>query len=189
MFSFFEEPKMKKPLQQTIEIPEGVEVNLNAGNIIVKGKEGEINRKFDLEKLNFDKKDNKIIIEHKQSTKREKKMMNTIAQHIRNMIKGVQKKFEYKLKICFSHFPITVKKENEKIIIQNFLGEKVPREMTLLKGVEIEINKPEIIVKSVDKELAGQAAANFEIITKIRGRDKRVFQDGIYITNKAGKEM
>ncbi len=180
---------MKKSLQQTIEIPEGVEVSLDENKIIVKGKEGEINRSFDLGKLNFDHKDNKIIIGNKQSTKKEKKMMNTIAQHIRNMIKGVQEKFEYKLKVCFSHFPMTVKQENEKIIIRNFLGEKVPREMTLLDGVEIKIDKTEIIVKSINKELAGQTAANFETATKIRGRDKRVFQDGIYITNKAGREM
>ena len=116
-------------------------------------------------------------------------MMNTIAQHVRNMIKGVQKKFEYKLKVCFSHFPMTVKQEDRKIIVQNFLGEKVPREMTLPEGVEVKVDKTEIIVRSVDKELAGQAAANFETITKIRGRDKRVFQDGIYITNKAERDM
>ena len=180
---------MKKDLQQTIEIPKGVEVNLDGSSVTVKGTEGKINRSFDLGKLNFDKENNKIIIGNKQSTKREKKMMNTIAQHIRNMIKGVQEKFEYKLKICFSHFPMTVKQEDRKIIVRNFLGEKIPREMTLPEGVEIKIDKAEINVRSVDKELAGQAAANFETVTKIRGRDKRVFQDGIYITNKAGREM
>lgn len=180
---------MKKELQQTIEIPDGVEVNLDGSSVTIKGKEGEIKRIFDLGKLNFEKKDNKIFIGNKKSTKREKKMMNTISQHIRNMIKGVQEKFEYKLKVCFSHFPITVKQEDKKIIVQNFLGEKVPREMILPEGVEVNFDKTEIIVKSVDKELAGQAAANFEVVTKIRGRDKRVFQDGIYIINKAGKEM
>ena len=195
MFYCLEKPKMKKDLQQTIEIPDGVEVNLDGNSITVKGKEGEIKRSFNLGKLNFDtlkgtsKKDNKIIIGNKQSTKREKKMMNTIAQHLRNMIKGVQEKFEYKLKVCFSHFPMNVKQEDKKIIIQNFLGEKVPRKMTLSEGVEVKIDKTEIIVKSVDKELAGQTAANFETMTKIRGRDKRVFQDGIYITNKAGRDM
>ncbi len=180
---------MKKELQQTIEIPDGVEVNLDGSSVTIKGKEGEIKRIFDLGKLDFEKKDNKIFIGNKKSTKREKKMMNTISQHIRNMIKGVQEKFEYKLKVCFSHFPITVKQEDKKIIVQNFLGEKVPREMILPEGVEVNFDKTEIIVKSVDKELAGQAAANFEVVTKIRGRDKRVFQDGIYIINKAGKEM
>ena len=180
---------MKKNLQQTIEIPEGVEVSLDGNSVTVKGKEGEVNRSFDLGKLFFEKKDNKIVIGNKQSTKKEKKMMNTIAQHVRNIIKGVQEKFEYKLKVCFSHFPITVKQEGDKIIVSNFLGEKVPREMILPKGVEVKIDKSEISVMSVDKELAGQAAANFEEVTKIRGRDKRVFQDGIYIVNKAGKEI
>jgi len=186
---------MKKDLQQTIEIPEGVEVTLDGGSVTVKGKEGEISRSFDLGKLNLDtlkgtsKKGNVITIGNKQSSKKEKKMMNTIAQHIRNMVKGVQEKFEYKLKVCFSHFPMNVKHEGDKIIVSNFLGEKVPREMILPKGVEVVIDKAEITVSSVDKELAGQAAANFEIVTKIRGRDKRVFQDGIYIINKAGKEI
>lgn len=181
--------KMKKDLQQTIEIPEGVEVSLEEGSVTVKGKEGEVRKSFDLGKLFFEKKDNKIIIGNKQSTKKEKKMMNTIAQHLRNMIKGVQEKFEYKLKVCFSHFPMTVKQEGEKIIINNFLGEKIPREMEVVKGVDYKIEKTEITVNSVDKELAGQAAANFEIATKITGRDRRVFQDGIFITHKCGREM
>ena len=111
---------MKKDLQQTIEIPEGVEVNLEGNSLTVKGKEGEINRSFDLGRLNFQKKDNKITVGYKQSTKREKKMMNTIAQHIRNMIKGVQEKFEYKLKVCFSHFPMNVQAEGNRIINKNF---------------------------------------------------------------------
>jgi len=180
---------MKKDLQQTVEIPEGVEVNIEGNSIHVKGKEGEINRSFDLGRLNFQKKDNKITIGYKQSTKREKKMMNTITRHVENMIKGVQKKFEYKLKVCFSHFPMNVQAEGNKITIKNFLGEKVPREMNLPEGVDVKIEKADITITSVDKELAGQAAANFETVTKIRGRDKRVFQDGIFITNKAGKEM
>ena len=84
---------------------------------------------------------------------------------------------------------MTVKKEGNKAIIKNFLGEKVDRVAELLPGTEVEINKNEILIKSVDKELAGQTAANFETATKIKGRDKRIFQDGVYIIKKAGKEI
>ena len=125
----------------------------------------------------------------KKATKTEKKMMNTIAAHIRNMIKGVQEKFEYKLKICFSHFPFTVKQEGNKIIVNNFLGEKINRTVEMPEGAEIDIAKDIITIKSINREIAGQAAANFEKITKVRNKDIRIFQDGIYILNKAGREL
>ena len=180
---------MKKPLHQTIEIPEEVEVNIEENMLIVKGKEGENKRSFNFGKLDFEKKGNQIIIGCEKATKTEKKMMNTIAVHIKNMIKGVQEKFEYKLKICFSHFPMTVKVEGNEAVIKNFLGEKIPRKVKIPEGAEVKIEKDIITVRAIDKELAGQAAANFEVATKIRGRDKRVFQDGIYITHKCGREM
>jgi large subunit ribosomal protein L6 len=181
--------KMKKELSKEIEIPHGVDVEIEGSKIVVKGKEGEITKSFKIGKLNFKKQDNKIIIGHKKATKKEKKMINTITAHIKNMIKGVQEKYEYELKICFSHFPITVEIKDDEAIIKNFLGEKVPRKVALPRGIEIDMDKTLIKIKSVDKELAGQAAANLETSTKIRGRDRRVFQDGIYLINKSGKKI
>ena len=181
--------KMKKPLYQEIEIPEGTEVTIKEGEIVVKGPEGENRRNLNLGKLEIELKDKIIKIGHKNASKREKKQMNTLAAHIRNLIKGVNSKFEYKLKICISHFPFTVKQEGNEIIVKNFLGEKVDRKTNIPEGAEIEINKEIITIKSIDKEKAGQAAANLERVTRIRGRDRRIFQDGIYIINKAGKEL
>ena len=180
---------MKKKLSKTIEIPEGIEVNVDGSALTIKGSEGENKRTFDTINLIFEKKDNQIIIGSEKSTKREKKMMNTIAAHIKNMIEGVEKKFEYKLKVCFSHFPISVEIKENEAIIKNFLGEKIPRKVKIPEGVEVKIDKEIITITSLDKELAGQGAANFETATRIRMKDRRIFQDGIFITNKAGREM
>ena len=180
---------MKKELFQEIEIPEGVEVEIDGSLVKVKGVKGENQREFKIRNLDFEKKENKIIIGHKKSTKKEKKLMNTLASHIRNMIQGVQEKFEYQLKICFSHFPITVEIKDKEVLIKNFQGEKIPRTTKILEGVDVEIDGQIIKVSSVDKELAGQVAANFESVTKIRKKDRRVFQDGIFMINKAGREL
>ena len=180
---------MHKELFQTIEIPEGVEVEIQGNNVIVKGKEGVNERKFDLANLNLEKKENEIIIGNKKSSKKEKRRMNTIASHIRNMIQGTQNKFEYKLKVCFGHFPITVEVKGNEALIKNFLGERTPRKVKIPKGAEVKVDKEIITVTSPSIEIAGQAAANFENVTRITNRDRRVFQDGIFITTKAGEEI
>lgn len=180
---------MKKELFQTVEIPEDVTVSLEGDVLKVSGKEGELTKKISLGKLDISIKGNEFKIGSKKATKTEKKLMNTIVAHLNNMTKGVQEKFEYELKVCSGHFPMTVNKEGSKIIVKNFLGEKINREAKIIDGVEVEINKEKIILKSMDREKAGQTAANFEHATKVRGRDKRVFQDGIYIIKKAGKEI
>ena len=176
-------------MNKEIEIPEKVEAEINQNKIILSGKEGKNSREFNLGKINLEKKDNKIILSCEKGTKREKRIMNSCLAHIKNMIQGIQKKFEYKLKICSSHFPMNVKIDGNKAIIKNFLGEKVDRKVELPKDIEVKIEKEIITIFSKDKETCGQAAANLEKATKIRGRDRRIFQDGIYIINKAGKEI
>ena len=180
---------MKKDLSQIIEIPEEIEVEVEGNKVIVKGTEGNSEREFNLANLNLEKRGNQIIIGNKKSSKKEKRRMNTIAAHIRNMIKGVKEKFEYKLKICFSHFPITVEVKGNEALIKNFLGERTPRKVKIPKGADVKVDKDIITITSNNIETAGQAAANFENVTRIAKRDRRIFQDGIFITSKAGEEI
>ncbi len=180
---------MKDKFYQEIEIPEGIEVRKECKRVFVKGPEGETSKEFNFGKLKFDIKDRKITLGYPSASKNEKRMTNTITAHIKNLMRGVREKFEYKLKICSSHFPITVEIKGEVALIKNFLGEKTPRKCILPKEIEIKINKDIITINSVNKEIAGQAAANLESATKVRKRDRRVFQDGIYIISKDGEEI
>jgi large subunit ribosomal protein L6 len=180
---------MKKELFQRVEIPGGIEVEIAGAKVTIKSPEGKNEREFDLGNLSIEKKGNEIIIGNKKSSKKEKRRMNTIAAHIRNMLKGVKEKFEYKLKICFSHFPITVEVKGNEALIKNFLGERTPRKAKIPAGAEVKVEKDVIVVTSPDVEVAGQTAANFENATRIVKRDRRVFQDGIFITSKAGVEI
>jgi large subunit ribosomal protein L6 len=84
---------------------------------------------------------------------------------------------------------MTLTKEDEVVVINNFMGEKVPRKAKILPGVEINIEGDIITISSFDKEKAGQSAANIELATRRSGFDKRVFQDGCYVIEKAGKEI
>ena len=111
-------------------------------------------------------------------------MANTYAAHLINMIKGVNEPFEYTLKVCSGHFPMTVNLEGDQLIVKNFLGEKVPRKAKIWPNVTVDIKGNDISVKSINLEAAGQTAANMESSTRITNRDRRVFQDGIYITKK-----
>ncbi len=180
---------MKKEISEKIEIPENTELVIEGNILTIKGANGENKKKFDLKNLHINKEHNSLIVSCKKATKKEKKKINTLRAHLKNMIEGVSKKFEYQLKICFSHFPITVEVKNDELIIKNFLGERENRRLKIPKGADIDAGKEIITISSVNKEIAGQTAADIERATKVRKKDKRIFQDGIFIINKAGKEI
>lgn len=177
---------MKKSIQKIIDIPDNVTFNVDLPKITANGPLGASTKLFKLKNIEFKMENKKIIIGYKKSTKREKKLINTIASHIASMIIGVTRGFEYKLQICSIHFPITVKvdKQNNIFSIKNFLGENKERNAKIIPNVDINIDGDIITVKGMDKESVGQQAANLETATKIRKLDRRIFQDGIWIISK-----
>ena len=104
--------------------------------------------------------------------------------HLKNIFLGLNERFVYELEVCNVHFPMTVKVDGSKLIINNFLGEKVPRVAQIVSGVEVKIEGSKIKLMSVDIEKAGQTAANIEKASTVRNKDRRIFQDGIFITKK-----
>jgi len=177
---------MKKSIQKVIDVPENVDVALELPKVIVKGPLGKSEREFNVKNITFSKEDKKIVIEKENATKKEKKLINSIASHMVNMIKGSIKGYEYRLQICAIHFPITVKieKASHLFVIKNFLGENKDRVVSILPDVDINVEGDIITVKGINKENVGQQAADIENITRVRARDRRVFQDGIWIVKK-----
>lgn len=181
--------KEKKGIELSIEIPSNVEVDIEDNIVRIKGEGGELKRKFSLDNIKIDKKDNKILLSSKFSRREEKELLGTIKGHIQNMIKGVTKGIIYKMRIVYLHFPMTVKVQGNKINIDNFLGEKYQRTAEILPGVTVEIKGQDLTLKGINKEMVSQTAANIERVTRIMDRDPRVFQDGIYIVEKDGKAI
>ena len=172
-----------------IQIPEGVEVSAEGRGITVKGSQGELTKKLQSRVIELTVEGGKIMLTASRDRKRQRALINTERGNISNMIRGVTDKITYKLKVCYSHFPVGIKTHENNLIIDNFLGEKHPRKALILGAVEVDINGPDITLTGIDKDNVAQTAANIEQTTKIKNLDPRVFQDGIYIVEKDGKSI
>ncbi len=169
-------------VRREVEVPEGVEVTIDGMKVTVKGPKGTLERDFShVRGIKLYREDSKIIVETFFAKRKQKATVGTLASHIENMIIGVTKGFRYKLKIMFSHFPITVEVKDDKVFIKNFLGEKAPRIAKIMPGVTVKVQKDDVIVEGIDIERVGQTAANIELACKIQAFDRRIFLDGIYI--------
>jgi large subunit ribosomal protein L6 len=171
-------------MEAEIVIPEGVGVVFQDNNLQVTGKEGAISKKFKSNFILIEIKDGKVLLKALKDKKRSFAELNTFKKIINNMLSGVLNKYKYELKMVYSHFPMTVKVQGNKFFINNFVGEKNIREVNIPEIVKVEAKGKDITVISVDKELAGTVAGNIEKATKVKGKDTRVYQDGIYIIKK-----
>ncbi len=180
---------MKQTLTYNVAVPEGIDVAVKGRDVTVKGKNGAITRRLLEPRVTINVDGKQVVIQAHKSTKREKMYMGTIQAHITNMIKGVQEPYLYRLKVCASHFPMNVTVVGNELVVKNFLGEKVPRKIGFDADVKVKIAGDVIEVTAADIELAGRTASKFEGITFINKRDRRIFQDGIYITHKPGVDV
>lgn len=177
---------------EEIEIPNDVDVDVSREDkftisILARGPRGELKKSFRIIPGVFvERRNNKVLVYSYFPNRRQKALVGTLASHIRNMVKGVREGFVYKMKVVYSHFPISLRVEGDKLVIENFLGENHPRFARILPGVNVEIEEDIVIVSGIDKEAVGQTAANIEQATRIKRKDPRVFQDGIYLIEKDG---
>ncbi|UCG95557.1 MAG: 50S ribosomal protein L6 [archaeon] len=172
-------------MKRKIEVPKGIETELEEKDLMVKGERGDIKKRFYHPKILLKKKDGELFIETRDDKKKTVAIVGTWASCINNMFRGVSEGYQYRMKISHVHFPMNISVEGERVVIKNFLGQKEDRYAHVIEGVEVKVEGEEIVITGVDKEKVGQTAANIENSTRLRTRrDRRVFSDGIFIISK-----
>lgn len=172
-------------ITRQVEIPPGVNVALEGNALTVSGPKGTLVRDMRFPQIDVRIEDGEVVVSTASDKKRFLAMSGTLEAHVKSMVRGVVEGYEYRMKVVYSHFPIQLKLQGNRLEIGNFLGEKQPRTAKIIEGVTVKIGNDEVTLTGIDKEKVGNTAANIEHATKITKRDPRVFQDGIYITERA----
>lgn len=171
----------------TVAVPSGVTVKLDGTELTVKGPKGTTHRKFPADALSVTVASGQVelVLRLPPNRRTAQALLHTWESHVKNLVAGVTIGFEAKMKAVAAHFPMKVSVKDSTLVIENFLGEKHPRTAPLVPGVEAQVDGEFVVLHGADVEQVGQSCANIERATKIRDYDPRVFQDGIYIIERA----
>jgi large subunit ribosomal protein L6 len=171
----------------TVPIPAGATLTVDGRHLVAKGRAGEVRRDFPRDVLTITVRPGEvqIALTIPPHRKQAKALLHTWERHVGNLLTGATKGFEARLKSVAAHFPMKLQVREDHLLIENFLGEKHPRVADIVAGVSATVEGDYVILRGVDIELVGRAAATIERTTHIRDYDPRVFQDGIYLVDHA----
>ena len=168
----------------TVPLPEGVSASYDGATFAVEGPRGKLERDFSHPQLGIQPGDDAVVVSGKKLRKRQKALLGTWRAHLSNMVNGVAFGFRYQMKVVFAHFPMKVFAKGDTVVIDNFLGEKASRHAAIVGDTKVITKGDSVTIEGNDREAVGQTAANLERATIVKGRDIRVFQDGIYLVSK-----
>jgi len=173
-------------IEHTVTVPEGVNAEISEDGVVtITGPKGSLTRTFRSGFIDLFQDGTGLVVRVDLPRRKQRALAGTWNAHLNNMVKGVSEGFTYNLKAFYSHFPMTLAVNGNTFTVNNYFGERVPRTAEILENVDVKItDKVEITVSGIDKESVGQTAANIERCTTVKKRDRRVFQDGIYLLNK-----
>jgi large subunit ribosomal protein L9e len=194
-----------------VVIPDGVTVTVKARTVTVKGPLGTLERAFkgnSFAAVVQTGEDGKPVLKVDMwfGNKKQLATLRTITTHIQNMIAGVTKGFQYKMRFAYSHFPINVTlskgegkskevagkvlKDQHFVEIRNFLGQSRLRKVQLHDGVTVTRSaavKDEITLEGTSLEKVAGSAASVHESCLIRHKDIRKFLDGLYVSERGIK--
>ncbi|HYB78178.1 MAG TPA: 50S ribosomal protein L6 [Thermoplasmata archaeon] len=172
---------------ETLDVPKGVRFTLDGRRLVAKGPLGTVVRPFPSDALELSSAAGQVTVTLRLPAhrKRSQALLRTWAAHLQNLAASLTLGVEARLKIVAAHFPMKVQVKENHLLIENFLGEKHPRSSDLVPGTSARVEGDFVILSGYDIEQVGQSAANIERASRIRDYDPRVFQDGIYLVDRA----
>ena len=173
--------KKKIELNEKIVLPKGVTGKFENGNLLVAGPLGKVTQDFSKIPVFLKVNQDSVEINATGSRRKNRSVIKTAGSLVQNSVNGVTKGFEYKLKVIFAHFPVSVRVQGKRVLIENFYGERSPRVADIIGDCKVEVRGEDLVVNGVSIQDVGQTAANIEQATTVRRKDQRVFLDGVYI--------
>jgi large subunit ribosomal protein L6 len=171
----------------TLEIPEDVTAEQDHLDLTVEGPNGSVTRRLWYPDIDVSVDDGSVVVASEESDAKTRSTIGTFESHVENMFHGVTDGWKYEMEAFYSHFPMQVNVEDDDVVIENFLGERAPRRAPIHGDTDVSIDGEEITLSGPDIEAVGQTAADIEQLTRVNDKDVRVFQDGVYITNKPNR--
>jgi large subunit ribosomal protein L6 len=171
-----------------LTIPDEASAEVDHLELTVEGPNGSVTRRLWYPDVSVEVEDGAVVVESDNDDAETRSTIGTFESHVRNMFHGVTEGWEYRMQILYSHFPMQVDVQGGEVVIENFLGEKAPRRTPVHGDTDVEVDGEDIVLSGPDKEAVGQTAADIEQATRVNDKDTRVFQDGVYITEKPGTE-
>ena len=168
-----------------IQVPDDVKVDLKGSMLHVQGPLGKTHKNFKKIPVLIEINDNKILLKKTGERKKHLAILNTAKSLIQTLCIGVVDGFTIKMKIVYSHFPITVKVENKNVLIENFQGERAPRISIIRGNTSVVVKGDDVIITGPVLTDVSQTAANIQLKSKVKNKDHRVFLDGIYKFSKS----
>lgn len=144
---------MSRVANNPIELPKGVEVKLAGGDLTVKGGKGSLELTLS-EGIDLKQEDNTITLVY--GSDKLKAMAGTTRALVDNMVKGVSEGWEKKLVLNGVGYRAKASGSSVNLTV----GLSHPVDYELPEGVTAESpSQTEIVVKGIDKQAVGQAAA------------------------------
>jgi len=176
--------------EESIKVPKDVKITIKSKIVEVSGKHGALKRDFKHLPIELYLADNgkKVCARMYFAKSKQLSMLRTVCSHISNLFDGVTKKYEYRMRLVYAHFPInaTITNNGATCELRNFLGEKRVRVINMLPGVKVEKSaqtKDELVISGTDIDLTSRSAALIRQSCLVKNKDIRKFLDGVYVSS------